>query len=62
MPTPDKPSRIDYHDREQVVRLGLAALFTSIAIARGDQPTSDLAKKCVVCVDALLDAIVEAQP
>jgi hypothetical protein len=62
MPTPDKPSRIDFDDREQVVRLGLAALFTTIAIARGDQPTRELAKKCIVCVDALLDTIVEVQP
>ena len=49
-----QPSRIDYDDREQVVRLALAF---SIAIARGDAPSTELVAKCVHCVDALLAAV-----
>jgi hypothetical protein len=56
-PEPIPPTRIDFEDREAVVRLALASLFTSIAIARGDTPSPELAGKCVYCVDALLDAV-----
>lgn len=52
-------SRIDYDDREQVVRLALASLFTSIAIARGFEATTELAAKCARCADALIESVAE---
>jgi hypothetical protein len=56
-----QPSPIDFNNPEQVVRLALASLFASIAIARGDAPSTELVDKCVYCVDALLTATAAAK-
>ena len=58
---PSTPSHIDFDDREQIVRLALASLFTSIVIARGDEVNTELAARCVRCVDALIDVVAAHQ-
>ena len=62
MSEPAKPgpgSRIDVNDADQIILLGLSALFTAVAIARGDSAHEALAKASVVCANALIDATIK---
>jgi hypothetical protein len=52
-----RAGRIDENDPDQLVRLALAALFTTAAIARGAEPNTMLATDSVTCANALVDAV-----
>lgn len=61
MSKPDKAGparRIDIENDDQTILLALSALFTAVAIARGDSPGTSLAVTSVQCANALIDAAV----
>ena len=52
--------RIDPENLDQLVTLGLTALFTAVAIARGDAASTNLALVCAICAKAVVKSVTDA--